>query len=260
LHFVLEALLLAGKGVFDVPLIYGHRGARGERAENTIAGFLHAKNVGVNGIETDIAMTADLVPVMHHDPGLSDGRLIKRLARADMPDVPTLAETLAAVTDMSWLLEMKTFPPQPEQSHPPRDVVRRVLETLDAAGADPERIAIKAFDWEVLREVARQRPGLRRICLTAPDTAATPDIWWGRDITTRLPEAVAETGAYAWSAFHRTLNAENVARAKKLGLQVLAWTVNDPADFDRLAPLVNGIVTDFPSRFLPRPRSGSGLG
>jgi glycerophosphoryl diester phosphodiesterase len=237
--------------VVHLPLIYGHRGARGEKPENTIAGFLHAKSVGVAGIETDIAMTADLVPVMHHDPELPDGRLIRNFSRADLPDVPTLAETLAAVPDMTWLLEIKTYPPHPGKSHPPRDVVSRVLEVLDATNTDPAKIAIKAFDWEVLREVARQRPNLRRICLTAPDTAAAWDLWWGSGANALLPEAVAETGAYAWSAFHKTLKAEKIERAKALGLKVFAWTVNEATDFDRLAPLVDGIVTDYPSRYLP---------
>ena len=57
--------------------IYGHRGARAERPENTMDGFLHAVAFGVTGIETDIALTADFCPVLHHDPELADGRRIK---------------------------------------------------------------------------------------------------------------------------------------------------------------------------------------
>jgi len=233
-----------------MPLIIGHRGARGERPENTIEGFHHARNAGVAAIETDIAMTADLTPIMHHDPALADGRLIRDLNIFECAGIPTLAETLAEVPDVTWLLEIKTYPPHPKKSHPPAAIVARVLEVLDAAKADPCRIAVKAFDWEVLREAARQRSTLRRICLTAPETQAAKQLWWGRaDAST--PHAVAATGAYAWSAFHETLTAEQIAQAKSLGLLVFAWTVNEQADFDRLAPLVDGIVTDFPSRFLP---------
>ena len=53
--------------------IYGHRGARAERPENTMDGFLHAAATGVAGIETDIALSADACPVLHHDPELPDG-------------------------------------------------------------------------------------------------------------------------------------------------------------------------------------------
>jgi glycerophosphoryl diester phosphodiesterase len=191
---------------------------------------------------------------MHHNPDLPDGRLICNLPHAALAFIPSLAETLAALPGMTWLLEIKTYPDHPEKSHPPETVVRQVLAVLDAAQTDPARIAIKAFDWEVLREVARQRPALRRICLTAPDTEAARDIWWGRGVTsTTLPHAVAEFGAQAWSAFHRTLTAAQAAEARRLGLQLLTWTVNDPQDFRRLAPVVDGIVTDYPSRFLASP-------
>jgi len=232
-----------------MPLIIGHRGARGERPENTIEGFLHAQNSGVDGIETDIAMTADFIPVMHHDPDLPDGRLIRDLPLSECFGIPTLAESLAAVRDMTWLLEIKTYPPHPEKSHTPTAIVARVLDVLDEAGADLSHIAIKAFDWAVLREMAKQRPALRRICLTAPATEKAKSLWWGRaDAST--PRAVAATGAHAWSAFHETLTLEQIAQAKSLGLRVFAWTVNEQADFDRLVALVDGIVTDYPSRYV----------
>jgi glycerophosphoryl diester phosphodiesterase len=233
-----------------MPLIFGHRGARGEAPENTIEGFLHAQSVGVDGIETDIAMTGDFVPVMHHDPELPDGRLIRDLSLSECFGIATLAESLASLPAMTWLLEIKTYPPHPKKSHAPAAIVAQVLAVLDAAGADLSRIAIKAFDWAVLREVARQRPRLRRICLTAPETERAKTLWWGR-ADAGPPRAVAETGAYAWSAFHETLTRAQIEQAKSLGLSVFAWTVNAQADFDRLAPLVDGIVTDFPSRFVP---------
>ncbi len=202
----------------------------------------------MDGIETDIAMTADMTPIMHHDPELADGRLIRDVPLVACFGIPTLAESLAALPHMTWLLEIKTYPQAPEKSHAPALMVARVLDVLDAANADPARIAIKAFDWAVLRELARQRPALRRICLTAPETERAKTIWWGRDHSS-TPQAVAANGAYAWSAFHKTLKSDQIAEATSLGLKVFAWTVNEQPDYDRLAPLVDGIVTDIPSRF-----------
>lgn len=49
----------------------GHRGCRGLRPENTLAGFQHAMALGVSGFEFDIAVTADGVPVLYHDPALN---------------------------------------------------------------------------------------------------------------------------------------------------------------------------------------------
>jgi glycerophosphoryl diester phosphodiesterase len=232
-------------------LIYGHRGARGERAENTIEGFLHARELGVAGIETDIAMTADFVPVLHHDPQLADGRLIRDLALSDLSGIPTLAETFFSVPDMEWLLEVKTFPPAPETSHPPAAVVEKILTVIAEAKIPVERVRILAFDWAVLREVAVLAPNIRRVCLTEPETEAARDLWWGDGFSAvTTAQAVASTGAVAWSAFHETLTEQNIGEARGLGLGVFAWTVNEAADFRRLAPLVDGVITDFPGRFL----------
>ncbi len=231
-------------------LIFGHRGARGERPENSIAGFLHAKAAGVAGIETDIAMTADFVPVLHHDPQLEDGRLIRHLLLSELSGIPKLADAFWALPDMDWLLEIKTFPPSPELSHPPGVVVENVLMALAAAEIPAERIFILAFDWAVLRVVARLAPDLRRVCLTEPETEAARDLWWGEGFAGSTPQAVAATGAYAWSAFHETLDAPRIAEAQALGLKVFTWTVNEPEEFARLAPLVDGVITDVPSRFI----------
>jgi glycerophosphoryl diester phosphodiesterase len=53
---------------FDVQ---GHRGCRGLRPENTLAGFQHAMALGVTTLEMDIAVSADGVPIVHHDPALN---------------------------------------------------------------------------------------------------------------------------------------------------------------------------------------------
>ncbi|HQT65017.1 MAG: hypothetical protein B7Z75_09840 [Acidocella sp. 20-57-95] len=231
--------------------IYGHRGARGEAPENTIAGFAHALNIGVAGLETDIALTADLVPVLHHDPDLPDGRLIRHTKFAALPGIPTLAAALAAFPHTNWLLELKTFPAHPEKSHPPEPLVTATRAAIAASGIATSQVSILAFDWSVLREVTRQAPNLNRACLTAPNTEAEPNLWWGTSSPASTPQAVAATGATAWAAFHATLTASNIAQARALGLKIYAWTVNDPGEFQRLAPLVDVIITDHPTRFIP---------
>lgn len=63
--------------------LQGHRGARGLAPENTLAGFARALAIGVSTLEMDIAVTADGVVVVSHDPALNpdltrgpDGRFI----------------------------------------------------------------------------------------------------------------------------------------------------------------------------------------
>jgi glycerophosphoryl diester phosphodiesterase len=230
--------------------IYGHRGARAERPENTMEGFHHAKSLGLPGIETDIAMTRDFVAVLHHDAALPDGRLIKSLNYNELPTyIPTLDKAVHEVPDIDWLLEIKTYPPAPGDTHTPPQMVEHLLACL--TDIDPARLRILAFDWSVLRAVAQQAPELRRICLTEPKTEAARDLWWGpeyRGMT--IPEAVAASGAAGWSAFHATLTEPEISAAKTLGLEIFAWTVNDIASFHRLSPLIDGTITDSPSSFL----------
>ena len=50
--------------------IQGHRGARGLWPENTVPGFARTLEVGVDVIELDVGLTADGIPVLHHDQAL----------------------------------------------------------------------------------------------------------------------------------------------------------------------------------------------
>ena len=230
--------------------IYGHRGARAERPENTMDGFLHAAAVSVAGIETDIALSADECPVLHHDPELPDGTRIKDVAQADLPpSVTTLEAALTRLPDTEWLLEIKTFPDAPERTLPPERLATRVLDVLEKFPT--LNGAILAFDWAVLRAIAARNPALRRVCLTAPKTAEQRALWWGPGFEgSSIPQAVAATGAWGWAAAQKSLTAAEIDEAHELGLKVFAWTVNEPEDFVRLAPLVDGIITDHPSRYL----------
>ena len=48
-------------------LVHGHRGARGNRPENTLSGFAFAVEAGVDGLELDIRISADSRIIVHHD-------------------------------------------------------------------------------------------------------------------------------------------------------------------------------------------------
>src|SRR6185369_5270671 len=64
----LVVALAANAAAFD---LQAHRGGRGLRPENTLAAFENAIAIGVTTLELDIAITADGVPVISHDPFLN---------------------------------------------------------------------------------------------------------------------------------------------------------------------------------------------
>jgi glycerophosphoryl diester phosphodiesterase len=98
--------------LLDPPIAFAHRGARAHAPENTIEAFALALRLGATGLESDVWLTSDGVPVLDHD-GLVRGRLrtrpIATLRRADLPDfMPTLGELIDACgTDYDLSLDVK---------------------------------------------------------------------------------------------------------------------------------------------------------
>lgn len=96
----------------DRPIGFAHRGARAHAPENTLEAFELALRLGAEGLESDVWLTADGVPVLDHD-GLVGGRLRRRpistIDRADLPaHIPTLAELFASFgTDFHLSLDVK---------------------------------------------------------------------------------------------------------------------------------------------------------
>ncbi|MFT3854683.1 MAG: glycerophosphodiester phosphodiesterase [Ilumatobacteraceae bacterium] len=86
--------------LLDEPIAFGHRGARAHAAENTLEAFALALRLGSNGLESDVWLTADGVPVLDHDGvvkrRVGRSRPISTVARADLPEhIPSLAELIA---------------------------------------------------------------------------------------------------------------------------------------------------------------------
>ena len=66
-------------------IIQGHRGARAVRPENTLPSFEAALDAGATSLETDVHLTADGVPVLVHDPQLSEAIFRPIRETADLP-------------------------------------------------------------------------------------------------------------------------------------------------------------------------------
>ncbi len=174
-----------------------------------------------------------------------DGARIPALA-----DVLALARPAGVVVD----IELKTMPDRPELTAAPEVLAEAVLACVAArAGGAP--VAVRSFDWRGLRHVARVRGDVMLGFLTSPNTAAAGALWWGMDPARHggsVPRCVAEVAAgraAMWCPEHRSLTREDLRAAQALGLLVMPWTVNEPADMARLQAWgVDGICTDYPDR------------
>ena len=271
-------------------VVIGHRGARGLHPENTLGGFAAAWALGVNALELDVALTADGVVVVAHDPALNPditrdadgawlakaGPLIRSMRTdevrrydvgrlrpgtayaAQFPDqvprdgarIPTLAEVLRLAPAAPLVIELKTFPGEPGRSASGPELAEAAIAVTDAAGATP-RVTVEGFDWRGPRHLRRIRPDVRLAWLTRAATEADAALWWDgpvpADFGGSVPRAVAAEGGPVWAPDHADLTAALVAEAHDLGLAVIPWTVNAPADMRRLIGWgVDGLVTDRP--------------
>jgi glycerophosphoryl diester phosphodiesterase len=99
-------------------VVTGHRGAMAREPENTMASFERARALGADEIEFDVRLTADGVPVVHHDENL--GRVVNgegpvrthtwselsRLRVRGRHRIPTLDDVLA-LTGIRFQIEIK---------------------------------------------------------------------------------------------------------------------------------------------------------
>lgn len=271
--------------------LHGHRGCRGLSPENTIEGFTHSLSIGVDALELDVRLTADGVVVVTHDPALNPditrdangewlaapGGLIRALPYAalrafdvgricpgtayaeafpeqlpcDGARIPTLGEVLRLGPEVKLTIEIKSSPRLTGWTA--TQLAEAVLLDLDRAAATG-RVVVQSFDWRVLRYLREARTDLSLAWLTSRATAASARVRSSgvAGFGGALPRAVAAEGGRTWAAEHDQLSAARVAEAHKLGLRVLAWTVNLPARMRQLLDWgVDGLITDRPD--LARP-------
>jgi glycerophosphoryl diester phosphodiesterase len=179
---------------------------------------------------------------------------------ADGERIPTLAEVFAlaaghgaATAGLRWNLEIKMRPHEPGNTGSPEQMARALLAAVDAAGLRG-RTVVQGFDWRPLQALRRLAPDLALSCLTTRqrwDNVADPRWTAGLRLSDHadVPALVQAAGARIWSPNFRDLDPAAVQRAQALGLQVLPWTVNEPADMARLIAWgVDGLITDHPDR------------
>jgi glycerophosphoryl diester phosphodiesterase len=183
---------------------------------------------------------------------------------ADGERFPALAELLdlvkASGKPVRLDLETKLTPDNAGDTVDPATFVRVIVDTLKEA-AMLDRATLQSFDWRTLLEAKRLAPQLPTSCLTiesANDNTMTPGAdgaspWHAglriADQRGSVPALVKAAGCGTWSMFWRNLTPALADEAHALGLKVVPWTVNDPAQMRRLIDIgVDGIITDYPDR------------
>lgn len=229
------------------PLVISHAACAGHAPENTLAGIRAALEMGADAIEVDVQASADGVPVLMHDltvdrttNGSGDlaSLTLEQLQALDAggEPVPTFAQALELARSrhdrQGALLVAEIKRPGCEARL--ADIIRQVDAEKD--------VMVWSFLPSALAAMRQAEPRLPG-CLHIPPGSI--DQWPSlRDLALRL-------GLQAVGVFHLNLDAEVVARARRSGLAVYAWTADAESDIQRLLDLgADGIVTNYPERAL----------
>ncbi len=178
---------------------------------------------------------------------------------ADGQRIPSLAELFELVqqrgaAQVRFNIETKISPLKPELTPEPEAFVRAILEVARRYGMT-QRITLQSFDWRTLQAAQRLAPEVPTAYLSAQQAWANnvADSRWTAGFTLTehgsVPRLVKAAGGTIWSPFHGDLNAALMDEARQLGLKVIVWTVNEPADIEKMLDLgVHGIISDRPDR------------
>jgi glycerophosphoryl diester phosphodiesterase len=143
-----------------------------------------------------------------------------------------VARAGAARSPFLLLVELKT-----SQDADSGDALLLADEALAVMEPALDRAIFVGFDWRGLKRIKEQAPEAR--CWFTTDKL-------NGDVEPIL-EGIAASRAEGWFAHHHNATQENVTHARKLGLQVGAWTVNEPGEMKKLIALgLDAICTDRP--------------
>lgn len=216
----------------------------GHAPENTLLGIRRALDMRCDGVEIDVQLSADGVPVLIHDDdlqrttgltGLVADKTYAELQQLDTGEgepVPSLREALQLVDGrMLFVVELKIS----AQADVPA-LCEAVLAEIERADALPWTW-LWSFDSDTIIELSRRAPRGRRIAHLC--VAPTPDIW----------QIAAEHRLDGISMHGSGLSADNVASCCAHDMAAFVWTVNERADISHCIELgVTGIVGDYPER------------
>jgi glycerophosphoryl diester phosphodiesterase len=216
--------------------IVAHRGAWGAAAENTLAAFENAINLGADMIEFDVRRTGDGRLVVHHDPDWGGVPLSGVRATAlDGPQAPpaTLGEVLDLARGRIQIdVELKE-----------RGCVSEVIPLLRSFGL--ERCLLTSFHDDVVAAAKAAAPTLTVGLLIGRYRRAS-ELFPGRRLTAARADVLV---------IHDRLVDTGVLR--RIRLPCLVWTVNAPGRLTKnlTDPRVAGVITDRPQAALQARRT-----
>lgn len=233
--------------------IFAHRGSSGTHPENTIAAFLEAARLPIQGVEFDVHLTKDRELVVIHDEKInrtSNGKgFVKDLTLAQLrtfdfgswfsddfkgETIPTLRDVLEVFADTPHHLHIELK----SDKFPYPGMVEKTISLIEEMHLDI-RVTLSSFDHGAIRTVNQLAPHLETAALFM-EVLVDP-----LDYMQNIP-------ADALHLFFPTAFRPSIQDVLKTGVTVRTFTVNKEKDAKALKDIgVSGIFTNFPEKMLP---------
>ena len=218
-------------------IAFAHRGARAYVRENTLEAFQLGLRLGATGLESDVWITKDGIPVLDHD-GVVQGRILKKpisnYLREDLPEhIPTLRDLLLMTPpEVAISLDVKD-----DESF---EAV--ISEIRSVHGAHSPYIYLCHPDIDVLENQRRKSQGISLVSSTRLSKLK------------KGPEMHAahmrDLGVEVMNMHHTDWNGGLVALFQRFELQCFAWDCQFARNIRDMAKIgINGIFSDWPDRF-----------
>ncbi len=228
-------------------MIFAHRGASQYRPENTLAAFRYAFELGADGIEIDVQLSKDNVPVVYHDwsfdritgkkelvTEMNSAEIKKLNAGSFFSDefrgeqIPFLDETLAIVPEGKVInIEIK------KTAFEERNIEEKVVDMIYKAGL-ADRVIISSFNHYSLLKVKEIDPSVKRALL----------------FSSMPVNPVSYAEKFECYSFHPSfvyVNKTDVDALKSRGVRIYPWVVDLRHYAEKLFEMgVDGIITNIP--------------
>ena len=220
------------------PFILAHRGASAFAPENSLEAMQKAVELGFDGVEFDVCMSSDGVPVIIHDETVdrttSGSGPVKDMTAAELKSlgVPSLEEVLDSLApNMIANVELKYH-----GNFKKEEYLARVFKILSNYNKNKKnlKIVISSFEWEFLR-IAREKSDKAILgLLVKKDNLNLKDLSLIKKIR---PDALHLKHSYAPKFITKYFKSKN--------LPIVVWTVDDLSKAERLrAAGVAGIISN----------------
>jgi glycerophosphoryl diester phosphodiesterase len=196
------------------PLGFAHRGASAQAPENTLEAFLLALELGASGLESDVWLTADAVPVLDHDGRFELEGVVRPIhaleRRALPPHVPTLAELYEACgSGVPLSLDLKDA-----------GVAPAVVRVAAEAGA-LEGLWLCHWNWKTVAALRELSPAIKLVDSTRAHHMRTP--------SRARAERMERLGIDALNLHHSDWSEDMVDALHRRGRLALAWDTQSKA-------------------------------